>query len=163
MSKYDELCDAVLLNEAETSKYFEESVTFASALIRELTGYLEIPKDRILFVPPQEGSEGVRGLTLPGAMEQNEDSYWHLGVQINLTQDPNSLPQKAIIVRIRFKKDDDKFVVLLENTDGQFTLSAAEKSGIREFCDFVYSQIKDTYEKNLSRCLGKDEAREMGF
>ena len=92
VTKFDELCAAFAESRSKFFKYRDECLGLATKLISGLVQYLEIPRDCVSFVPLDKEPEPDRQYHIIGAMHLDDDTFWHVGVQLRIYEAPNVSP-----------------------------------------------------------------------
>ncbi len=164
MSKFKELCKAYETARINFFDYRRDCHTFASKLIDGLIDFLQCPKEQIKFIPLKKDYESDFTYTLMGAMHLNDDTFWHLGVGITLYKEPNIFPHETVLISFLIKEKSDSFTVKLGDSGKEFEILKDKPEDFNEIYEFIFNQIKETYEKGLKRFLEqKETSREIGF
>jgi hypothetical protein len=165
MSKYAELSRLVDDVITENRTFRDECERFASEIIGRLTKYYGVPSDQFSIVPIDHEEES--SCSLREALTSDDKLNWHFGIKI--VWNKNVLPVIAILLRINFKKDkkekDNYFTVSLDNSDPNTSFIIHDKIAIEyeTFFDFIYEQIRNTYENHRLRFYRPDKPRQIGF
>jgi len=165
MSKFGELCHAYKVSRDKYFSYRDESFEFARELIGLYTEYLAIPKEQFKFIPLDEEPTPNSTYSLFGAIHLNEDTYWHLGLQITIYTSPNIFPHQPIMIRFMFKKSqDNKYFVKISDSDPGHNIEQGNKPQFIAFFDFLQDQIRSHFEDGLQEFLEQSAPlRTIGF
>ena len=150
MSKFDEMCEAYSTYRREYFEYEDECFKFANKLIVGMVNYFGIPKEQLKLVPALEEPKPNTGYYLKGAM-QRDDAYWHVGVEVILYARPNLRPFYPLLIHLRIRKDDGKFIVKIFKEDPGHRIDMNSDSELEEFYDFVLQAVKDDFRDELQQ------------
>jgi hypothetical protein len=161
MSKFDDLAKIVEDVTEENKIFREKCEKFADGIIKGLIGYFEVPKDQFMIVPTDGGED--RSYYLVEALTPDVNLFWHFGIKLKWTK--NVYPGRAILLHISFKKENNHFTVSLDNSDPDTSFSIHENvpAEYDVFFDFIYSQIRNSYENNRLCFYRPEEPRQIGF
>ncbi len=126
--------------------------------------YCGIPPNQILFLPCDKEPDENSRYTMPGAMHLDEDTYWHLGLQITLYEKPNIFPHQPIFFKICVKdKDGDLFVKLDQEKEPQ-KINLSSRDDLNVFFDKLVSLIIRYFKEGLQEFLEKETIiKKLGF
>lgn len=165
MSKFEDLCNSFEKSRNTYFEYRDESFGFAGELISQYVQYLEIPKEQFKFIPLDEQPAPNTTYSLFGATHLNDDTFWHLGLQITLFSDPNTYPHQPILIRFMFKKSKkDIFVVKISEDDEGHLIERGNSPQYVKFFEFLQKQIRSNFEDGLQEFLEQSAPlRTIGF
>ncbi len=165
MSKFGELCKSYKTSRDNYFSYRDESVGFARELMDKYIEYLQVPKENFKFVPLDKDPKPDTRYSLFAAIHLNNDSFWHLGLQITIYSALNEFPQQPILVRFMFKKTDkNTFSIKISEQDSGHSICRENESDFSEFFEFLQSQIRDNFENGLQEFLEQSAPiRTIGF
>ena len=162
MSKFQDLCNTYSTARQNYFDYWQECADFVTELVDSMTRYFEMPADKLKFVPLKQPPEFGKTYCAKESMHLEQDTFWYAGVMLTLCHIKKDEPDESIILPILVKKIGDEFTVKL----GPMGKPLAIKKGdnYREFYDYVYNQILDTYKDRLHKFLEKESSeRKIGF
>ena len=152
-------------NSRET--YFEyrnRGFNFAGELIRRYVEYLGIPNEQFRFVPLDEDPKPNTTYTLFGAIHLNDDSFWHLGLQITIFTAPNEYPQQPLLIKFMFKASENGYLIRISEDDPGRNISLGNEKEFLAFFDFLQTMIQQSFETGLQRFLEQSAPlRTIGF
>ena len=165
MTKFDTLCTAYKTSRKTNFSYRDEGINFARELIAKYIKFLEVPEDYFRFVPMDETPKSNTTYSLFGAIHLNDDTYWHLGLQLTLFTAPNEYPRQPILIVFRFKQiADKKFEVKISEEDSGHQISCGIESEFNDFFEFLQKQIVASFEDGLQEFLEQSAPlRTIGF
>ncbi len=164
MSKFDELCQANATSRNNYFNYVEECRRFARQLINGLLDNWIVPKGNLRYFPTNEEPDSAKNYTLAGGLHLDDDTYCHLGVEMILDENMQTIPQQAISIIFHIKKQDDgRFIVKVDSADPGHLIDANSASDNQQFYDFLFQLIKDNLETDLQRFLQSKSTRRIGF
>jgi hypothetical protein len=164
MSKFDDLCQAYATSRKAYVEYRDASFGFSQTLLEALVRYLEVPDGRIRLVPVNREPDADAVYPLGGAMHLDEDTYWHLGVLIDLSDPAGAYPPQAVLIKLLLKRCEATFCVRLGQEGDDFVVRDGYPQDLAAFLDHVHGTIKESYEQGLQQFLEQQEStRKIGF
>jgi hypothetical protein len=164
VSKFDELCQAYASSRKAYVDYRDACFGFAQALIEGLLAFLQVPEGRIRLVPVNRDPDPEAAYSLAGAMHLDEDTYWHVGVVVDLSDPAGAFPPQAVLIKLLVKRHDGAFYVRLGEDDEDMRVRDASPEDLALVMEHVFETIKDSYEQGLQQFLDQDEStRKIGF
>ncbi|HBX8459029.1 TPA: hypothetical protein MII19_16045 [Klebsiella pneumoniae] len=165
MSKFEEICAAYKVSQDNYSTYRELSAAFAIGLGRRYIQYLGLTKANFKWVPENDTSTEKEGITIPGAMHLDDDTYWHMGLKIKIFSAPNVYPQQRLLIIFKFKqKDKSKFEVMVDGDDKKHIIETDGDASYTVFFNHLQKIIMGLYENDLDNFLAsQQENRTIGF
>lgn len=153
MTKFSDLCTSYKTSRETYFEYRNRSYDFASELIRRYVQFLGIPNEQFRFVPLDEVPKPNTTYTLFGAIHLNDDSFWHLGLQITIFTAPNEYPQQPLLIKFLFKEAENGFRILISEDDPGHIIHLGNESEFLAFFDFLQHTIQQSFETGLQRFL----------
>ena len=164
MSKFEDLCRAYAISRKSYFDYRDACLKFGTNLVNGMMRYFQCPKEQVQFIPLKEVIPPGLTSNLLGAMHLDDDTFWHFGLGITLYEAPNIFPQETVLLRVLMKKTHGYFIVKLGTRGEEFKIHGDKPDDFTVFYEFVFSQIKESYEKGLQRFLEQEEtSRKIGF
>ena len=151
-TRYQDLCHALESARRRYHDYRSDCGFFAATFVRGLTEYLGGPRELVSFEPVG----GARAGELPptqaaDAMHLDEDTYWHLAMQLRFVADGSA---DVLPLRIRFKKIESRFVVNLFGHE-DFELAEPSPTALQPVYDELLTSIKRHYDDGLRLFLDR--------
>ncbi len=164
MSKFEELCQAYVLSRKTYVDYRDSCFAFSQTLLEALVRYLEVPDGRIRLVPVNREPDAEAIYPLGGAMHLDDDTYWHLGVLIDLSDPAGAYPPQAVLIKLLLKRCEASFCVRLGQEGDDFAVRDGYPQDLASFLDHIHKTIKESYEEGLQQFLIQQEStRKIGF
>ncbi|MDS3859226.1 hypothetical protein RIF25_00255 [Thermosynechococcaceae cyanobacterium BACA0444] len=102
--------------------------------------------------------------TLFGAMHLDDDTFWHIGLQITLFTAPNEYPQQPVLIRFMLKAENDGYRVKITQTDKGHLLHAGNDAEFSGFFNDLQQIIRKNFEVGLQHFLEQSASlRTIGF
>ncbi len=164
MSKYEEII--VSYSNARKAFYAYEDTcrNFARDLIMGMIEYFEWPQDReITYIPlGEELDPNNKFYALAGAMRMDQQSFWHFGVELTVSEPSGAYPL-SLVMSFFIKKVGPYFIVKL-GPDGQEVKIPENKpvSELGPFYEAIANHIKKFFTKDYVQAAAKHE-RQFGF
>lgn len=125
----------------------ENGFLFAQDLINRYVQYLGVPRACFRFVPTDQTGKAKSTKSILGAIHHNEDSYWHLGLQLTLFSAPKGYPEQPILLVIRYKQVAEKtYEVKISADDPGHTIQREVDAEYLAFFDFLQHNIVRYFE-----------------
>ncbi|MBU2840921.1 hypothetical protein HF670_15600 [Acidithiobacillus thiooxidans] len=164
MTKFLDLCNSYKISRETYFKYRDRSFLFARELIRRYADYLGIPEEQLRLVPLNEEPNPNKTYSLFDAIHLNDDSFWHLGLQITIFTAPNQYPRQTLLITFLFKETDSGFRILISEDDPGHIINTGNESEFLAFFDFLQDTIQQNFETGLQRFLDTSAPlRTIGF
>ncbi|HBM3089213.1 hypothetical protein PTQ46_14475 [Klebsiella michiganensis] len=165
MSKFEEICAAYKVSRDNFHDYRNRSMDFALSLGHKYIQYLGIASENYRWVPPSESSTEKAGVTIPGAMELDDDTYWHMGLKIKIFSAPNVFPQQELLIVFKFKEKEAKvFEVMVDGVDKKHDIETYSDASFTVFFNHLQDVILAQYQDDLDNFLAsQQENRKIGF
>lgn len=164
MSKFEEICQAYATSRKTYMEYRDACFGFSQTLLEGLIRYLEVPGGRIRLVPVNREPDADAVYTLAGAMHLDEDTYWHLGVLVDLSDPAGAYPPQAVLLKLLLKRHEATFFVRLGQDEEDFEVRDGHPQDLEAFLEHIYLSIKESYEQGLQQFLIQEEStRKIGF
>ena len=133
MSRYQEICSALVKASNVYYDNYDECAKFSNALREGLAQYLGCSIDFINFIPTIDEPQTGMIYTAQGALKFGDDGFFHIGLGIVIDPSISSqkwLPQR-LLLRLLIKKDDSNFIVILKGNNKEI------KSNYRQCRSFI--------------------------
>jgi len=164
MSKYEELCQAYANSRKTYVEYRNACFGFAQDLIEGLVNFLQVPEERIRLVPVNRDPDPEAVYTLSSAMHLDEDTYWHVGVVVDLSDPAGAFPPQAVLIKLLVKRHDGTFYVRLGQDGDDMRVRDGYPQDMALVMEHVFTTIKESYEQGLQQFLDQEEStRKIGF
>ena len=164
MSKFEDLCRAYATSRKNYFDYRDACLKFGTNLVNGMIDYFKCPREQVKFIPLKEDIKPNTMYSLLGAMDLDDDTFWHFGLGLTLYEAPNVFPQETALLPLLVKKVDDSFIVKFGTHGEEFKIHKDKPDEQTAFYEFVFRQIKESYEKALQRFLEqKETSRKIGF
>ncbi len=160
MSKYEEICQAYRKSRREFLKYEETCRVFASELIEGIIDYFEWPRDQeITFIQlGEEMNPTDRFYALAGAMQMDDESFWHFGVELTVHEPAGIYPQ-PFLLSFYIKKTGPIFIVKLGPKGEEIKIHEDRRGELSPFYDAVYVKIVSFFLKEYQEAINRTEIR----
>ena len=168
MSRYEELCNIFAATRRNYLKYVQDIREFATTLIDGLINYIEIAPLDVRFIPLTGEVKPDKNYTLFEAMHLSDDGFWKLGMIMLIYENPapNIIsPHETVLLPILMKKVSDSFLVKLGSEGDEFEIHKNKPKEFKAFYEYVFTQIKKSYQEGLQRFIEGEEGteRKIGF
>ncbi|EPA9110275.1 hypothetical protein ACQ711_001140 [Serratia liquefaciens] len=165
MSKFEEICAAYKVSKDKYNTYRTESMDFAVSFGRKYIQYLGLEKQYFRWVPEDDQNTASTGITIPGAMHLDDDSYWHLGLKIRVFSAPNVMPQQDLLIIFMFKKvANGEFAIKIRDDDKPHIIEMDKDASYTVFFSYLQKLILDIYQDDLEDFLQSEKSsRRIGF
>ncbi len=166
MSIFDDICKEYSASRKRYFDYRDECHDMARELISGLGKYLGCPEDTMSFHPQKEEDEKP-GTTysLMGAMNLQDDTYWHFKIGILIYEAPNISPKQLNLFDFSLKKmKTGKFGVKAMADGKEFTVDPKDPATFTAVYEEITKTIIAGYKTGLEKFLEQDvEVRKIGF
>lgn len=165
MSKYEQLCDAYRKYNDDRLAYADRSRNFITKLVDEFNSFLDAPKDRVRFCPP-EVDTGVQLYSPYGAATPGEDGWWRIIVQVTLSQGPNIFPELNARMLFKVRTELDKFLVQIGDSKLQHAVTVGTSDEMQPIFNEAFKRSQEYLNSGLQRFLDetdRDGVRKIGF
>ncbi|MFA6583629.1 MAG: hypothetical protein WCS77_04960 [Elusimicrobiaceae bacterium] len=164
MSKFNQLCKAYATARKSFFDYRDECFEFTSWLLEGLVSYLDCPVEQIGYFPLKGDFQPGHTYTLMGAMDLEDDTYWHFGMGITLYEQKKKFPHETVLFEFMIKKADGKFTVKMDAEGTEFHIAKDDPASAHKLYEKIYEEIRESYSSGLQHFLEEDEtARKIGF
>jgi hypothetical protein len=164
VTKFDELCQAYATSRKNYFDYRDTCRDFINRLVKKTIKYLEIPEEQCKVIPLNQEVKDQCDYSISEAMHLDKDTFWHIGIQITLYEEPDIVPRQPVLIWLMIKKNDGSFLVKLGPTSQDFMIRPNEEEDYIHFIDTVFLSIKDSFELELQHFLeGEEKTRRIGF
>ncbi len=152
MTKFESLCSAYKKARDNYVSQRENGFLFAQDLINRYIQYLGVPRACFRFVPTDPAMKAKATKSILGAIHHNDDSYWHLGLQLTLFTAPKGYPEQPILVVFRYKQIADKvFDVKISDDDPGHRITREAHADYLAFFEFLQGNIVRFFESGLQQ------------
>lgn len=163
MTKFEELCAAFKSSRDEYIAYRDACWDFAAHFLNGLISYLDLPGQTVSFIPLND-RDPTKNYTLPGAMQLDDDTFWHLGFGMTIYEAPGVFPQKIMMIPIRFKILGDNVTMILSDNDQEIRFPIADQTKPQEIYKMIFDSLRDFFIAGLDRFLNSSTTRgTIGF
>jgi hypothetical protein len=164
MSKYDDLCQAYANSRKAYVDYRNACFGFAQELLEGLFSFLQVPEGRIRIVPVSREPDPEAVYTLSSAMHLDEDTYWHVGVVVDLMDAAGAFPPQAVLIKLLLKRHDGVFFVRLGQDGDDMKVREGQPQDMALVMEHIFGAVKESYDQGLQQFLDQDEStRKIGF
>jgi hypothetical protein len=167
MTKFEELCNAVVSGHETALKHKEMCTEFATELVRGFAEYLQIPASKYRLIPSGRGaitflqSEVSGSTSVADALLLGDNSFWHIKIELDLNKGNVELLPHRILLEFSFVRAKDVFRVSLDHTGGQSDIDPAKKTDFKRLYDLAHQAIKDTFTNSATRLLKRSNVLEI--
>lgn len=163
MSKFEEICQAYGQARRTFSNYEDTCRDFARDLVFGMIDYFEWPQEQeITYIPlGEELDPNNKFYALAGAMQMDDDSFWHFGVELAIHA-PGGSYQKSFVISFFIKKVGQYFIVKLGPNGREIKIPESQKDNLQPFYEAVFLQIKNFFARDYIKALTGQET-EFGF
>ena len=105
MSKFEELCQSYSDARNKYIRFRDECFDFAAQLIKGFVDYYEIPSEQVKIVPTHEEVKPNTVYSIRGAMNLDDDTYWHLGLILNFYVRPGVSTEQPFLHIFKIKEE----------------------------------------------------------
>jgi hypothetical protein len=161
MSGYSVLCHAYRKAYSDYWDYKGACSNFVNDLFDGMLGW---PSEKIQYIPTLNDPDPGTLYTPWGAMDLDNDGFFHLGVL--LTVDPSGRHSTHVahhvLLRLSVRKQDDTFIVKIDGFPDEFEIHEDTPKEIEAFHDSVFNRLKTLYEEGFIP-TGKTKENTLGF
>ncbi|MFQ5421953.1 MAG: hypothetical protein ACE5FD_05275 [Anaerolineae bacterium] len=160
MSKYDEICQAYRKSRREFLSYGETCRVFAHELIEGMIEYFEWPRNQeITFIQLGEEINPMdRFYALAGAMQMDDESFWHFGVEMTVHEPTGVYPQ-PFLMSFYIKKNGPIFIVKLGPKGEEIKIHEDRRRELGPFYEAVYVKIVSFFLKEYQEAINRKEMK----
>lgn len=166
MSKYDEICQAYSKSRRTFRNYEETCRNFARDLVAGLVDYLDWPRENeISYIPlgdEEEFDPNNRFYALAGAMNIDDQSFWHFGVELTVHEPNTGAHPISFIISFFIKKVGPYFIVKLGPKGKEIKIPESKQHELEPFYDAVFGQILDFFNRKYYQAVAREE-KHFGF
>ena len=167
MSKFEEMCAALVIGRKNWSDYQNRCLARYSKLVEGFIAYCQIPTSQITLMPvekdgrPREESKTTI-YSLPGAVKWDSDNRrWSLGVRLKLYESPNSFPQQPVLlVWYLWEKGGKTFLQFDPGTEER-EIDVENAADRAAFYDLIVDRIKKYFSTSIVDV--QDVVKTVGF
>jgi hypothetical protein len=146
MSRFQDVKKAFAFARKKYDGYYSQCAYFAGAFSRALVDGFGWPRELVTWERPGAGPVAH----VEDALVLEEDSYWHLGLVLRLSEEAG--PEDALRIALRFKRAGDRY--LLELFPGvEFDVAEPTAAAFQPVLDALYEEITMHYERGLDLFL----------
>lgn len=146
MSRFQDVKKAFAVARKKYDGYYSQCAYFAGAFSRALVDGFGWPRELVTWERPGAGPVAQ----VEDALVLEEDSYWHLGLLLRLSEE--SEPDDALRIALRFKRAGDRY--LMELFPGvEFDVAEPTAVAFQPVLDVLYEEIAMHYERGLDLFL----------
>jgi hypothetical protein len=143
-TRYQDLCKAFGEARASFAAYRSECLFFAATLARGFTDFAGWPRENVGY-EPVAGGGNAPSPRIEDAMHLDADGFWHFGFRLTME---DGKAKGALLVRIRFKKLDTRYIVSLFGTE-DFEVLAPTPEALQPIHEAILSAAKRHYAYGL--------------
>jgi len=164
MSKFDELCHAYSTARTNYMDYRKSCHDFAGDFISGMLDYYGCPREQVTYIPLSGQIDPKHRYSLADTMQLAEDTYWHFGMGITLCPVEDEGPGETVALAFAVKKHESIYYIRIGGFEQEFEFHEKSKTEYNKFYDFLFSRIKEDYEKGLQKFLDQEHGtRKIGF
>lgn len=165
MSKFEELCQSYAISQKKYREYEQDCMSFIQKFYNGFIAHAEIPREQIYLVPLHEEPTPGSMYSPLGAMNLEDDTYYHLGVVLTVYTAPKQFPQQSLQIHLQVKKTDGVFLVKITTDDEPVKIALENQQDYIGVYDKIISLIKDHFENGLQKFLEgiPDPIQKIGF
>lgn len=162
-SKYDEICFTYRKSRKMSLEYENLCQVFARDLVDGMIEYFEWPQDQeITYIPlGEELDPNNRFYALSGAMQMDDESFWHFGLELTVQEPGGSYPL-PFLMSFFIKKIGPHFIVKLGPKGKEIRIHEERRGDLAPFYDAVFVQIMNFFTRQYQDAVTKG-LKEPGF
>lgn len=161
MSKYEELCNAYKKYDDDRIVYRDRSRMFITKLVDGFILFLDAPKDRIRFFPP-EGDKDDQLLNPIGAATLGEDGWWSIFVQVTLSRGQGIFPELRARMLFKVRTEPDKFVVQIGDSKRQHVVTVGSPDEMQPIFNEAFNRSQEYFSSVLRHFLDETDSNRVG-
>ncbi len=155
VTKFESLCSAYKAARDIYVSQRENGFLFAQDLVNRYIQFLGVPRACFRFVPTDQAVKGKATKSILGAIHHNDDSYWHMGLQLTLFSAPKGYPEQPILIEFRYKQVAEKvFDVKISSNDPGHRITQEAEADYLAFFEFLQRNIVHYFESGLQQFAG---------
>jgi hypothetical protein len=164
MTRFEELCKTYMQSKRAFNEYETACRNFARDLIAGMVQYFDWPRSQeITYIPlGEEITPSNRFYALAGAMQMDDQSFWHFGVELTIYEYEGSNPV-AFVLSFFVKKVGNYFIVKLGPKGKEIRVLEEERDKLEPLYDAVFVQIKEFFSRRYFQIISSNEPQEPGF
>lgn len=164
MSKFDQLCKAYSKARKNYFDYRTDCTSFTTWLMTGFLTYLNCPADQLRYFPMKGEIRPGHSYTLMGAMDLEEDTFWHFGVGLTLFEKKDVTPQETVVFEFMIKRNENSYTVKMDTGGHEYHIAKDDTTAAHRLYEAIFEEIRDSYTTGLQHFLEQDEtARKIGF
>jgi hypothetical protein len=152
MSRYQDVRKAYAAARKKYDGYFSQCAYFAGAFSRALLDGFGWPRELVTWERPGVGAVAH----VEDALVLEEDTYWHLGLSLRLSED--APPAEALRIALRFKRAGDRYLVELF-PGVEFDVTEPSVEAFQPVLDALFEEITTYYDRGLDLFLENRAAK----
>lgn len=163
MSKYQEIAQLYHQTRLNFRQYEEDCSTFSRELVTGFLEYMGWPREQEInyLAVGEEIDPSNKFFALAGAMEMDNEAFWHFGVELRLQESSGAYPL-SLVLSFFIKKVGEDFIVKLGPKGREMKIPQSKRGNLEPFYDVVFRQIKDFFANNYEKAITGNQ-KEFGF
>lgn len=155
-SKYDELCHTYKNSRKIFLAYQDDCQMFARDVVDGMIEYFEWPTSQeITYIPlGEEIDPSNRFYAISAAMQMDDDSFWHFGLELTL-EEPSGAYPIPFLMSFFIKKIGNNFVVKLGPNGKEFRIPEERREELEPFYDIVFKHITHFFTHKYQDAITK--------
>jgi excisionase family DNA binding protein len=150
MARLEELRKIAEDNNHRWFLYYQSCKNLAFALHVSLQRYLGISPDDLLFIPTIGEYDPSMEYTISGALRMGDDSFFHIGLQFTLLEEPVLIPFKIKTIPEGLYEEHE---LGIEDQDKVFRVDGFNPEDLTPVCEYVFELVKADIEQSMERWL----------
>jgi hypothetical protein len=154
MSKFEEVCRVYQQSRQKFLEYEVECRNFARTLIDGIIDYFEWPHTQeITYIQlGEEINPNDRFYALAGAMQMDDESFWHFGVEL-IAEEPGGSHPMPFLMSFFIKKVGPNFIVKLGPQGKAIRIPENKTDDLGPFYEVIFQQIMQFFSKEYQDAI----------
>lgn len=165
MTRFEGLCQSYKISQQKYREYEKACEGFIQELYGGFITYAEIPRGQVRLIPLHKEATKGSLYSAMGAMNLENDTYFHLGLELTVYLAPKTFPQQGLLLHLRIKQNKEGFVVKITSDDEPTCVRAGNQQDLEGIYNKILDLITDHFENGLQKFLDgtPDPIARIGF
>jgi hypothetical protein len=160
MTKYEEMCSAFVEARDQAIPYQARCIADMKSLVQGFVAHCAIPDSQIAVV---KRSGEHTPVSLPEALEIDDDAYWYLALRLTLAERPGVYPERMFLMQLGLREQAGKLSVKIGPHGIPRTLDLADSTQRTDFYEAIVAHIVGYFQKGIRGLLDKAPLTDIGF
>ncbi len=148
MTRIEELREIAENNNRRWLSYYQSCWSLVIALHDSLRQFLGLTSGELLYVPTIGEYDPSTKYTLADALRMGDDSFFYIGLQFMLLEEPVLIPFKIKTIPEGLYEEHE---IEIENQDRVFEVHGSSPIAIKVVCKYVFELVKEDIEQSMER------------